>query len=484
MDAARAAYQQAIDSGHPEVSPAAAVDLGALLSEQQELEGATVAFQQALTLYRRAQDRVGEAEAVRALLIMWIQTPTWEESEAFLSEHQQDLVTADGSAILAAHAAANPDDEMLSWHMNLLNAAQNNGVAATYSQLREELAASESAAVVRGWRDCAPDWADSAAYLAEHADQLHTQAAVAALTAACEDEPGDTGFWLHLGLLLMGDQTSDGYAAVAGGNPDPFERAETLLASNRLDEALAWSCLARARNRGQGALLMAHVRLKRDQSNEAAEALATAAAEVSKDQLGKVLVIYDDLLRSQSDQPWLLAGYAAALARAERSVAALAAYERAINLAPDEASLHSNKGQLLFDLGRFDEAIPEFLDATRLRPGDILSPQVMLGAIAWPDSTERAREHFAAALSSPGEHLTPFGRAFCRATALAGLDRLDEAITELEAALPTRSMGDAYPEESDKRFLDRFRNPLLPGLEKLRQLLEAPHTGTVTGGES
>ena len=172
------------------------------------------------------------------------------------------------------------------------------------------------------------------------------------------------------------------------------------------------------------------------------------------------------------------------MARAERSVAALAAYERAINLAPDEASLHINKGQLLFDLGRFDEAIPEFLDATRLRPGDVLSPQVMLAAIAWPDSTERAREHFAAALSSPGEQLTPFGRAFCRATALAGLDRLDEAITELEAALPTRSMDDAYPEESDKRFLDRFRNPLLPGLEMLRQLLEAPHTGTVTGGES
>ena len=89
LEAAQAAYQQAIDSGHPDHAPRAAVNLGVLLSKQGELEGATVALLQALALYRRAQDRVGEAEAVRALLIIWIQTPTWDESEAFLSEHNR-----------------------------------------------------------------------------------------------------------------------------------------------------------------------------------------------------------------------------------------------------------------------------------------------------------------------------------------------------------------------------------------------------------
>ena len=48
VEGARAAYQRAIDSGHPEQAPAAMVSLGVLLNEQGDVEGARAAFQRAI----------------------------------------------------------------------------------------------------------------------------------------------------------------------------------------------------------------------------------------------------------------------------------------------------------------------------------------------------------------------------------------------------------------------------------------------------
>ena len=48
MDGARAAYQQAIDSGHADAAPMAAVNLGELLAEQGDADGAKAAYQQAI----------------------------------------------------------------------------------------------------------------------------------------------------------------------------------------------------------------------------------------------------------------------------------------------------------------------------------------------------------------------------------------------------------------------------------------------------
>lgn len=45
---ARAAYQSAIDSGHPDEAPAAAVNLGVLLKEQGDVQGARAAWQLAI----------------------------------------------------------------------------------------------------------------------------------------------------------------------------------------------------------------------------------------------------------------------------------------------------------------------------------------------------------------------------------------------------------------------------------------------------
>ncbi|MEV8635740.1 tetratricopeptide repeat protein, partial [Streptosporangium sp. NPDC051023] len=48
VEGARAAYQLAIDSGHPDEAPKAAVNLGVLLGEQGEVEGARAAYQLAI----------------------------------------------------------------------------------------------------------------------------------------------------------------------------------------------------------------------------------------------------------------------------------------------------------------------------------------------------------------------------------------------------------------------------------------------------
>ena len=412
------------------------------------------------------------------LAAAWIRRATWQASESFLAEHGE-LLSDDGRAAIGALAEASPRNDTLALHVNLLGAARRDGVAAAYAQLRAELAAQRSAAVVRDWLACAPDWPASAAYHAEHAEQLSTPEAKAILADACRREPDDPRLWLHLGLLLLGGQRPDGYASVATGDPDPLQQASALLADGEWDQALAWANLARARDRATGALVMAQAQLARQQPDQAAEALADATSHAGKDQLPIVLAAYDKLLQAQPGEPWRHAEHAAVLQRAGRQADALAAYDRAIALTPDNPSLRFNKGDLLFVLGRLDEATTEFLEVTRLRPDDVLGAQVLLGAISWPADRNEAREHFASALASPGALLAPFTRALYRAIALAGLGRVGDAERELETALPARS-ADEVTQDDISTLLQRLQNPPLPGLDALRRLLEPATTGGAT----
>ncbi len=48
LEGAKAILQRAIDSGHAEVAPSAAVGLGLLLRDQGDVEGAKAAFQRAV----------------------------------------------------------------------------------------------------------------------------------------------------------------------------------------------------------------------------------------------------------------------------------------------------------------------------------------------------------------------------------------------------------------------------------------------------
>ena len=66
LDDARVALQQAIDSGRPNVAAMAAFDLGCLLEEQGDIEGARAAYQR--VVQRGPSD--ARERAVRALLML------------------------------------------------------------------------------------------------------------------------------------------------------------------------------------------------------------------------------------------------------------------------------------------------------------------------------------------------------------------------------------------------------------------------------
>jgi hypothetical protein len=97
---------------------------------------------------------------------------------------------------------------------------------------------------------------------------------------------------------------------------------------------------------------------------------------------------------------------------------------------------------------------------------------VLLAAIAWPTDTDQARQHLQAALASPGDRLTPFTRAFYRAVALTGLGQAEDAASELQAAVPSRTEHETRLD--DIALLDRFREPPMSGLELLLRFFGLP----------
>ena len=203
-----------------------------------------------------------------------------------------------------------------------------------------------------------PDWTASAAYLAEHSAEMSAPAALAAAAEACERQPDEAMLWLHLGLLLLGDDAASGYSAIRTGMPDPYERAESLITETQFDQALAWACLARGKDSGRGALILARVRLWRAEPDQAAEALAAAAAGINHEQLAEVLSVYTELLQAQPGEAWRYAEYGTALARARQIDDALTAHEKSISLDPGNASFHFNLGNFLLSIGQFDDVIP------------------------------------------------------------------------------------------------------------------------------
>ncbi len=381
------------------------------------------------------------------------------------------MLSAQAQATLR-HLVAASDHTTVGTHLALLTAALRDGIPAAYARLAADLAGVRRTRVLTDWLGLAADSPASKAYLTEHAAELRDPLAVADLASECRRQPSEAELWRHLGLLLLADQASDGYATTSPA--DITARATAALESDDLNRAYAWSCLARAAAPVTGALLMARVHLRRVDLSEAAEALEAAADRADPGEFSDILAAYDQLLAADPGQPWWHAQHADALRRAGQDDAAVAAWDRAIALAPDDPSLHFNRGHLLFGLSRYTEAESELLAVTRLRPGDVLSPAILLAAITWPD-IDQATPYFRSALTSPGDKLNSLTRAFYQSIALAGLGRPDNAITQLRTAI--EASADADFDDTDKRLLDRFTNPDLPGIDSLRQLLQTPLDG-------
>ena len=92
-DGAKAAYQQAIDSGHADAAPVAAFNLGVLLQEQGDVDGAKAAYQQAI-------DSGHADEAPRAAVNLGVLLEEQGDADGAKAAYQQ--------AIDSGHADAAP----------------------------------------------------------------------------------------------------------------------------------------------------------------------------------------------------------------------------------------------------------------------------------------------------------------------------------------------------------------------------------------
>ncbi len=141
----------------------------------------------------------------------------------------------------------------------------------------------------------------------------------------------------------------------------------------------------------------------------------------------------DDLL--QRADAAFRAGYAAR--QAGNLESARAQFAEAARLAPQIAEGHEALGEVLIELGKPAEAVPELESALNLKPGDQGVETNLALAYAGNGSPEKAIPQFSAAFQSsqqPGQ--PPVDAVFCEAyaRALAATGKLDQAIEMFVAA--------------------------------------------------
>ena len=128
----------------------------------------------------------------------------------------------------------------------------------------------------------------------------------------------------------------------------------------------------------------------------------------------------------------------------------LGPFERALALLPDYPPAHESYGQVLFRLGRLEEAVPYLEKASELDSG-FPQPEAALGmiAIARGDYTA-ARDHLEEALRRDSDHTE----------AHVGLAQAYLALGDDEKARHHADVSRTLPQTSQRR--DRLGHPILP----------------------
>jgi tetratricopeptide (TPR) repeat protein len=150
---------------------------------------------------------------------------------------------------------------------------------------------------------------------------------------------------------------------------------------------------------------------------------------------------------------------------------ALAAYDRALASDPNYASAHENKGIVLAVIGDSGQALSEFDTAGRLDPDGAGEGRVWAAAVLWHQGEPAlSRDHFAL-VQGRVTWCTPFVTAAVEAIALCGLGQVDTAKQHLLDAMSLRAPGD----QADlSGIFDLLSEPPLPGIERLRAIVERP----------
>lgn len=147
------------------------------------------------------------------------------------------------------------------------------------------------------------------------------------------------------------------------------------------------------------------------------------------------LAAYDRSLELRPDDPRTLSNRGVALSELGRSDVALAAHDRSLELRPDHADTHYNRGNALGHLGQNEEALAAFDRSLELRPDHPHAHEnrgVVLGRLS---RNEEALAAFDRALQLGPDN---FVTHYCRGNALGRLGRNEEALAAYDRALELR----------------------------------------------
>lgn len=89
------------------------------------------------------QSAQSAAQALANLLIAWIQTPDWAQSQAFLEEQAALLLTEQAEAVLALLQQGNPDSRAIPQHRVLLRRCREVGIAPAYQEMQAATTAAQ-----------------------------------------------------------------------------------------------------------------------------------------------------------------------------------------------------------------------------------------------------------------------------------------------------------------------------------------------------
>lgn len=118
---------------------------------------------------------------------------------------------------------------------------------------------------------------------------------------------------------------------------------------------------------------------------------------------------------------------------------AVTSFDSATELVPQAASPYQNRGEIFRSQGKFDEAVKQFSKVLELQPGTLITLVHRAEAYLYADQPELALTDIELVLDK--QPLIAAHRI--RADALSKLDRLDEAISEME------KLSEAVPNEPD-----------------------------------
>ena len=146
----------------------------------------------------------------------------------------------------------------------------------------------------------------------------------------------------------------------------------------------------------------------------------------------EALAAYEAALRIKPDDAEIHASRGVVLKALGRFEEAIAAYDAALRIKPDDAETHSNRGNALQELGRFEEALAAYDTALRIKPELAALHYNRGNALQALGRLEESLVSYDAALRIKPDYAQAHSN---RGVVLKALGRFEEAVTAYDAAL-------------------------------------------------